>query len=1445
MEKRKNALWPASIGQFLENFKHLFLGFLLAVVVLAGFNFGGEIRVEAALTAQEVDKIAIKIQSGDTFGRVVVINNIYRGIINCYDKSKTAPDIGDWFNRSTVEQFDGGCVNFILAGETVGQPYKGSNKIINTQGGAVKPIIITGPNRLYGFEGGYVLQNNSNSTTKSLTVADIQTVPGCNNVLQCVNDPNKAQLIINKFAPDLATNVSAGRALKNHLSSGENPLIEAEAVAKNISDAQKGIVCKAYVDSDKNPVYRCRDKDNKPVGPRGEALPSSCEKSTQGDILFRYNDNTITCNINTASQDAIIANSEDDRSINVKVGKEGPLDELGAILYKIVLWVLAWLLLMIGNAGFFILWALGGFVLWILAQNPGTPAFVDLLSRPWGLLVGIGNLMVLGAFLYTGFGYLLGIGNMKKDLGEFIQKIIYYALILNFTLFGLATLVNVGYGLGNLIKVSYGSSANKEDINRQLVGNLLNGIGRISEIRCGTHTPDCVPVDEKTGKDIQTNEAKQQFDSLFGINNGTPKNEAGALTAIIMEFVAIGMMIVAGIVLWRALYTTFYRFIGILFIMMLSPIGAASLFSPIESWQSIGKQMWDKFWKMVAFYPAFIFGLILVNLLASQFVEVNRQNQAIGADTLEGALGGLLIKIVGAGISIMGLWLITDYFAKSFEEDMNKIGSGIKSVATSAWEGAQKIGRFGNGALKLGGGTIANAGRLLSTGTNFATKGFFKSRADAIAGQTKKLADMLESGLDENGNKLTDFRREGIIKNIELKKRQENTWRDYERLGLGKRFIEAGNTIGYSGDRAVSTAKNIAGYIGKMGQGFKDEDSAYWETQMNRAVKRIPGLSDDVADMIFSGAANVGIGSEAEKALARKAAIEGRANPFDNVISDTMEEARKKGFGLTDRKIRRDQAQELIPYIINKAQGDLAKLNTEEKRLLETLIAQSADDELLGRQLFGNIDGKDLVQQMDNKGLIAGATSEKLAEKWANTLGDPEKRALAGAALANSEQRFRDADKAQFNDSEVIRGYLEAGGDFAKLNKETGGLGNVYTPQTITSAKDFVENRSPLTNPEAKKKMQEARRILTENGYQAALSTQQEVARIMTEEGLTEKERNDKLEKAFADGIQQELGIDDKSVQNLDLALKAIDNETDLNKLLADSNVGAAIQSDVTGFDTMSKDAQLALVKHNLKERAYAIFKTRTGFEEEAKVVGKTFTLARQRAHKAADVYGVSKQVFTKVARIGDQEKMRAIMSGDSAKIVAAAKGDAGEQKRLEDLARHVKTTFGMQKTVDMLNGGLGNNDKKLISVVLEKFGVAPGDIAAVTGRILKKGRTTSAKQSIAADLSHAMAIIAAKGDLSDSSDESKVAQKILTDYGMDPTKAAVIYGNLTSAGGNKGDSFAEDLNIQGSINALASKAEDNANKLLNNATKEAQKLNPNFDELEGGFVDDRIELKL
>ncbi|NJS41187.1 hypothetical protein HC766_02285 [Candidatus Gracilibacteria bacterium] len=84
------------------------------------------------------------------------------------------------------------------------------------------------------------------------------------------------------------------------------------------------------------------------------------------------------------------------------------LFNLVASILLIFVWLLAWLI-------FWIFWIVAYIFLILIQINPAGTDFINVAIAPWQIVVSIANIVVLGSFIFIGFGYLLNIGFIKNN----------------------------------------------------------------------------------------------------------------------------------------------------------------------------------------------------------------------------------------------------------------------------------------------------------------------------------------------------------------------------------------------------------------------------------------------------------------------------------------------------------------------------------------------------------------------------------------------------------------------------------------------------------------------------------------------------------------------------------------------------------------------------------------------------------------------------------------------------------------------------------------------------------------------------------------------------------------------------------------------------------------------------------------------------------------------
>jgi hypothetical protein len=737
----------------------------------------------------------------------------------------------------------------------------------------------------------------------------------------------------------------------------------------------------------------------------------------------------------------------------------------------------------------------------------------------------------------------------------------------------------------------------------------------------------------------------------------------------------------------------------------------------------------------------------------------------------------------------------------------------------------------------------------------------------------KKLKKELDSNVDpETGKELTEQQKANKLSQIQYLRRQEDNYKDLQRKGLGRMFINTGNTIGYSGDRAASTAKNVAGYFGKLGESYKAEDDVYWQTQMNRGVKRFGG--NDMADIIFSGAANVGITADAEAAIAEEAASKGLANPFDNILNDKRDEAIKNSLGLKERELRRDVAQKLIPHLINKAQGDLINLSQAEARLLEEVVDIAANDEQLGRELFGNKEGAALVQQMTADNMISSDTGTKLAETWGNTLGSQEERQSAGARLAKDQRAFEKADKSIFNDPDVLEGYKQAmNGDLSAISKSKGNFGRLHDTESIDSAKSMVAQVAPITgNKDYRDAVETATNSIQDNFRNSPFSGHQDVlhelAKLHADDSLDEagykKASDEVMTKAFA----QQFGIKDadaaklleknggmEALQSKDIVAmfdaggNSAKAKTMVDELIKKSDVALYAQNNVKGFSKMDPVQQLAIIEQATLQQMVSANKNVDTYRAKANTTSAELNIAQSKGASRAKVYENAKSATENIsAFINDKVKtndaaliadvQRAMLSNDTTKIrgalTAVGVSAVDQGKAIQIATKAVNATGATKVRGDLEDAFITNSEAGMSDFLTEKLKVAAGDAAGVAKEIRRQaGSSADVRKQMVDEFSEAIAVFSENGILDAANKAHEKHIKTLEKFGM--KEADLVSGNhgvkdtLKKSGEKVFGSYNGSPDPAGAITSMANGHKDKAGKAYGDAIKSVNELDPDY----------------
>jgi hypothetical protein len=636
-----------------------------------------------------------------------------------------------------------------------------------------------------------------------------------------------------------------------------------------------------------------------------------------------------------------------------------------------------------------ILWVIGILFINILSINPASPQFIDAAVRPWQTLIGISNLLILSLFIFVGFGYILDLKNLKKDIRTFFLNVSVYALLLQFSLLGIAAVVNITNGIGDAMIYSYSGPVKRSDgtfgtepDKSKLISGLIGGINSASIIRCGTFETGA-DGSSLNIKNNTTSRCKSGFDSgqaggesdifsSFGdfsslvtniigpdfknavtnIGGGPDKSVSRSLISLIMESIFVVILFFAIFQMGRGLFLVMFRAVGLWMLMVLSPVALAISFLPFPNFSKYGQEFTDRLVKYTLFYPVFVLGLILIARLTEGFANsvkdqtVNSiSNNAGAADgsNLQAVFGLFLGAMLIAIISVGALQVLFSFMEKTFGDLAKAVSSGAKNL----FKGLTAAG-FVTGA----------GARVLSKGVGAITGGSLKAIGSGLS----------NIGMKDAGNKFT-------------------------KLGTGsEKWI---NKIG--GEQIGGFFENIPLIAGGAVAALPAIGKSLYKNYEKRVAARSGAMKEGTLGMAEAALRSTGLAEVMKDTGIFDIDAEENMRRFQGMTSQDMIDAEKKTPGFI-KNIRQDG----ISSVINSALGyDKTKpkfsvlqaradsflerarqygadsINMEQAELF---INQMIDNPTIARRFFGSRYGQEIGQRVFNN--LSTDTQRKIETEY-------------------------------------------------------------------------------------------------------------------------------------------------------------------------------------------------------------------------------------------------------------------------------------------------------------------------------------------------------------------------------------------------------------------------------------------------------------------------------
>jgi hypothetical protein len=644
-------------------------------------------------------------------------------------------------------------------------------------------------------------------------------------------------------------------------------------------------------------------------------------------------------------------------------------------LVIVIITAIAWVL---GAFGLILTFFLSMLTLMIMMINPASNANIVVAAEVWGIFAGIANLIAFGSIVFFGLMKVLDVKNYSdRNVGDFILKVIFYAVLINFTLLTTAALVNIGYSFGILLIVSRGGDPNNLDSMAQiLMGDILKSIARFSYIRCGK--VECEAAGFKATSEVSS----RGFGDIFSpLGSGFDKalgplvgNAIGELLFFFILVIAIGALI-------KLFKVALYRLIAVWVLMITSPVALASYFSGIEEWQTFGKQWLERLITSILFFPAVIFALIMISLMSGAFgnvinssaifatsstaksitsssVSVSSQDFGSYGDNFNKTIQFVVDNIIAGAFTIGGLYAVAGYFEDKFKGDVEAVKAGAGEI----WQGAKDVAyKNPASALARGVGSVASKTKYGKKFSAFADKqlnnlsksgpfGSGRLAAGVIRGAGRLTKDTLSGRvLDLAESKIGTLKALTVDSLSNIKKKdiegriEEDKIRDVAFL---KRLPGIGNTLGYYADNSGSLP-----FRGATGKDLDDLDKISKNGELYTESK-----ARDTR-------------SEAERKIIND----------ENVIDEDLQFKRLKDISEALEKGKyNDEYQDLLVDLINKSYGN--------NKLFEAIAVDKNLSEKVGKlKRNGGFNDKASKEIEDNYLALA---SEKEKEIQSNAKRD-------------------------------------------------------------------------------------------------------------------------------------------------------------------------------------------------------------------------------------------------------------------------------------------------------------------------------------------------------------------------------------------------------------------------------------------------------------------------
>ena len=487
---------------------------------------------------------------------------------------------------------------------------------------------------------------------------------------------------------------------------------------------------------------------------------NSCQQDANGFYACFSNAGSALTNANAPS-------GTNNTNNNTPSGGGGnPVDAFGPI-FGVIMELFAWLM---GVAGI----VLNDVIYYTVVQMGSYVNGLSALGVTWRILRDIGNIVLIFGFLAVGIATILGIESY--GISKRIPTLIIVAILLNFSLFISEAVIDVGNFVATQFytQIVGGQISTQTDPGANGISNaIMDTLGLQTLYNLNPKNADNTP---------QTQGWISEFNS----------------TTMFTAFLAIILFIVGAFVLFSIAFTLVMRFVALLFLVIVAPIGFAGLLVP--RLENTAKEWWSQLINQTITAPVLLLMLYiaLAVITDAKFLTGFNATKSGYGGAMQGANAGQLASFAGIALAFlvaMGLLLACVVLAKrmgAFGASAATKWAGAASFGVVGFAGRRTIGRVSNRVAKsIRSSNLGRTefGRTLAGAADRGAKGSFDFRGiGAVSGGLKQVG--LDAGKAEKGG-YKQIREDATKKRVEYAESLELTPAEAERKKKLEKDLEA------------------------------------------------------------------------------------------------------------------------------------------------------------------------------------------------------------------------------------------------------------------------------------------------------------------------------------------------------------------------------------------------------------------------------------------------------------------------------------------------------------------------------------------------------------------------------------------------------------------------------------------------------------------------------